>query len=244
MKHQQLIGALKVALKGKGITYKDLAKRLGVSEGSVKRVFSQGTFTLERFVEICDICDLSLESLFSMYGKGKPEFLFQFTFEQEKFMAENPDFMAFFESFAIYDSPQDIAKAYGIDEKGLVGYLSKLEKMGVLEWLPGNEAKLLISRKYKRIPDGPIERAFDNDSIKDFVNTPFETNESFNEIMAIALSKSGQKVFKAKLKDLLDEAVNEYEMEQVINTPQELVGIYVGIKPWIQPYWVKAMEKF
>ena len=43
-----LISTLKRVLKTRGVTYADLAERIALSEASVKRLFSQGTFTLER----------------------------------------------------------------------------------------------------------------------------------------------------------------------------------------------------
>ena len=41
-----IIQVLKRSLKTKGLTYKDIAKRVGLSEASVKRVFAANTFTL------------------------------------------------------------------------------------------------------------------------------------------------------------------------------------------------------
>ena len=45
---EQLIDALKRVLKSRRLTYADLAAGVGLSEASVKRLFSQRTFTLER----------------------------------------------------------------------------------------------------------------------------------------------------------------------------------------------------
>ena len=48
-----LISTLKRVLKTRGVTYADLAERIALSEASVKRLFSQGTFTLERLEQVC-----------------------------------------------------------------------------------------------------------------------------------------------------------------------------------------------
>jgi transcriptional regulator with XRE-family HTH domain len=44
----QIIDVLKRTLKTRGLTYRDVAKRVGLSEGSIKRVFAAETFTLQR----------------------------------------------------------------------------------------------------------------------------------------------------------------------------------------------------
>jgi DNA-binding transcriptional regulator LsrR (DeoR family) len=45
----RLVAALKRLLRKQGITYKGVADSLGISEPSVKRMFSRGTFTLDRW---------------------------------------------------------------------------------------------------------------------------------------------------------------------------------------------------
>ncbi|MEG2033637.1 MAG: helix-turn-helix transcriptional regulator, partial [Janthinobacterium sp.] len=47
-----LIEALKRLLKARAVTYAELAQRIGVSEASVKRMFSQKQFTLQRLDQI------------------------------------------------------------------------------------------------------------------------------------------------------------------------------------------------
>ena len=47
-----LVDALKRALKGKGITYAAVAEGLGLSEASVKRMFSRRDFTLQRMDDV------------------------------------------------------------------------------------------------------------------------------------------------------------------------------------------------
>ena len=44
----QLVEALKRVLKAQGLTYANLAERIGMSEASVKRMFSEQSIRLER----------------------------------------------------------------------------------------------------------------------------------------------------------------------------------------------------
>ena len=50
-----LVDTLKRILKGRGITYATVAAGLGLSEASVKRMFSRRDFTLQRLEDVCRI---------------------------------------------------------------------------------------------------------------------------------------------------------------------------------------------
>lgn len=52
------------------MTYAELGLKIGLSEASIKRIFSQQTFTLSRLDEICQALGVSLFKLVEM---GKKE---------------------------------------------------------------------------------------------------------------------------------------------------------------------------
>ena len=59
----QLIKTLKRRLKIQGMTYRELAAALNLSEASVKRLFASERFTLERIVEIANLLGFTLAEL-------------------------------------------------------------------------------------------------------------------------------------------------------------------------------------
>ncbi len=63
LKASLLIDALKRELKARSITYADLAARIDMSEASVKRMFAQKNFTLQRLDEILQATEISLRDL-------------------------------------------------------------------------------------------------------------------------------------------------------------------------------------
>src|SRR5437764_631146 len=58
-----LIDALKQSLKAQGMTYAKVARGLGMSEASVKRMFSRRDFTLKRLDKVLDLAGLELGEL-------------------------------------------------------------------------------------------------------------------------------------------------------------------------------------
>ena len=53
-----LVDALKRCLRAQDISYRELARRLGLSEAAVKRMFSLRAISLKRMEAICDVLDL------------------------------------------------------------------------------------------------------------------------------------------------------------------------------------------
>ena len=49
-----LVAGIKLRLRAQGISYRQLAQRLGLSEPTVKRDLSRGKFSLARLDRICD----------------------------------------------------------------------------------------------------------------------------------------------------------------------------------------------
>ena len=87
MEPQVLIDALKKSLKLKGITYSQLAEMLDISEATVQRVFSIGAFSLDRFLKICDLIDLSFQDLAQLEEQTENKIQFYYTKEQEEVLA-------------------------------------------------------------------------------------------------------------------------------------------------------------
>ena len=63
---RRFVDALKRSLRSRGLTYGALARELRLSEASVKRMFSRGTFTLSRIEQILAVLDLELDEVARM----------------------------------------------------------------------------------------------------------------------------------------------------------------------------------
>ena len=79
----------------------------------------------------------------------------------------------------------DILERYEITEVEGIRYLAKLDRMGLIELLPGNRVKPLIATNFSWHPSGPIERFFQKE-----VQGPF-FNADFNEEGCLRLVKNG-----------------------------------------------------
>jgi transcriptional regulator with XRE-family HTH domain len=85
----KLVDGLKRELKARGITYAELARRIGMSEASVKRMFAQRSFTLQRLDEVLaaagiDLLDLTRSAL------EAPRLIAQLSYAQEEELIGDP----------------------------------------------------------------------------------------------------------------------------------------------------------
>ena len=84
----QLIDALKRALKAHRMTYRDVARALDLSEASVKRLFSEKTLSLQRLDAICAMMDIEISDLVQSMNE-RSQGLLQLTEVQEREIASD-----------------------------------------------------------------------------------------------------------------------------------------------------------
>ncbi|MCX7220214.1 MAG: helix-turn-helix domain-containing protein, partial [Burkholderiales bacterium] len=138
-----LVDSLKRELKARNITYADLATRISMSEASVKRMFSQKNFTLQRLDDILQATEISLRDL--ALNSGEESLISELTFEQEKEIINDPkEFLVAVSALNLLTVEQMI-KIYDLTEVEVIKYLLRLDKIGFLELLPNNRVKLLVS---------------------------------------------------------------------------------------------------
>lgn len=169
-----LLDALRKVLKNRKLTYKQVAGRLGVTEQTVKRMFSgDGDFPASRLFEICDAVDVDFFAV-AASAEVKKEETFQLTVEQEQFFVDHPGHLVFFEELRAQKSPAEIRAAAGISVRSTQKYLRDLESVGVLERLPKDAVKLKVRGAHNWLQHGPLGRAHSRRSFMqmfDFLET-------------------------------------------------------------------------
>ena len=153
----QLLKTLKKCLKAKGITYRQLGDAMSLSEASIKRLFSEQTFSLKRLEEICNLLDLNFYDLakISMDAEIGPSVL---TAHQERVLADNPRLLVFFYLLLNGRSPESIVRDYSISDTESQRFLFELDHLKLIELYPENKVRLMTQktiqwRKKRSYPD-------------------------------------------------------------------------------------------
>lgn len=141
---ENLFTLLKQALKVRGYTYARLAKEMGMSELSIKRLFKEKDCKMSRLFEICTIIGLSVDELIQMQQRFRkiPEFLPE---PIEKALAKDKHLFLILILLVSQVEIVTVEKLMGIDHAALYLHLRTLENMGLIELIPGDRYRFCVS---------------------------------------------------------------------------------------------------
>jgi transcriptional regulator with XRE-family HTH domain len=177
-----LVDTLKRELKARGLTYAAVARGLRMSEASVKRMFARRAFTLSRLDTICELAGLDFSELVRL-SAPREAVISQLSYEQEKELVDNPRLMLVALCTLNHWRYEDILEKYALSPAECVRLLARLDRLKFIELLPGNRIRLLVSRAFSWIPDGPIQRLFKEQFLADFFRSRFDRDA---ELMLLA----------------------------------------------------------
>ena len=168
----QLVSTLKKQLKAQGMTYRDVARALKLSEPSVKRLFASGRFTVERLVQICNLLGFTLAEL-SKEALASQAHLSTLTDKQEREVVSDPKLLLIAVCALNHWTMDEIVELYNLSVPECIKYLLHLDKLRIIDLLPGNRIRLNVSRDFDWLPFGPIRQYFKNKGINDFLKSSF-----------------------------------------------------------------------
>lgn len=175
----QLIVTLKQQLKNQRMTYRDVARALKLSEPSVKRLFASGRFTVERLVQISNLLGYTLAELSKEAQAGQMR-VSTLTEKQELEVVSDPKLLIVAVCAINHWKLDEIVTHYKLSGAEGIKYLLKLDKLRIIDLLPGNRIRLNVARDFDWLPSGPIRKYFQGKGLSDFMKSDF-ANE--NETM-------------------------------------------------------------
>lgn len=228
----QIIDSLKQHLKRKGITYKAIAEKLDLSEGTIKRIFSNYDFGLQRLEAICTLADIEIFDLVEM-AKEQALSTERLSYEQETELVSNVKLLLTAHLLVNKWTVHQILNHYQIDKLTMVKLLSRLDKMNIIDYLPNEKVKLKTSRKFSWIKDGPIQTFFKSHIEKDFFDCDFDSPGEIKLFVSGMLSRSSNREMQQKIKNLaiaFDATHKENEHELLEN--KFGTSLIIAMRPW------------
>lgn len=167
-----LIATLKRQFRSQGMTYRDLAQKLGISEPSVKRMLASRRLTVERLVNIAEILGLTLAELAqeAALGEGRLRALNEI---QERELVADEKLLLVAVCVLNHWTVSDITDAYAFTQAQVIGYLARLDRLRLIHLLPGNRIRLNVARDFEWLPRGPIRSFFFCQGMGDFLGSGF-----------------------------------------------------------------------
>ena len=154
------------------MTYRDVARALKLSEPSVKRLFASGRFTVDRLVQVSNLLGFTLAELSKEALAGQMR-LSTLTEKQEREVVSNPKLLMVAVCAINHWTMEEIVEIYKLTEPECIKYLLQLDKLRIIDLLPGNRIRLNIARDFDWLPFGPIRQYFKNNGLNDFLKSNF-----------------------------------------------------------------------
>ncbi len=199
-----LISALKQCLKAKGKTYADVAESLSLSEASIKRIFAEENLSLERLDHICQMIGMEISDLVKQMEANRNQ-ITQLTIQQEREITEDLELLLVTVCVFNFWTVENITQHFTLTKTQCVRKLLKLEKIGIIELLPGDRVRLLIDKHFMWHPNGPFEQFFRTHIGKEYFNSGFDGDTACLHVMNATLSKASAAEFQRKIKRLVRE---------------------------------------
>jgi transcriptional regulator with XRE-family HTH domain len=137
-----LLETLRALAKTRGITYRDISERLGLSEQTIKRFFGGQDATIGRLVDVCSIVGVDFFELVRL-TETPQEKTFELTPGQDEFFASYPEFFAFYVKLRNNETIEEIQETHQLSEQSVYKYLRQLDKIGLVELSANNRYRLV-----------------------------------------------------------------------------------------------------
>jgi transcriptional regulator with XRE-family HTH domain len=228
----RIVDTLKGIVRQRGLTYAELAKRIGLSEASVKRLFSQRTFTLARLAQVCEVLEVDIAEV-ARQALGREREIAEMSLEQETALAADTRLLAVFYLVVNGWTQDEIVARYRITPAQCTGHLAKLDRLGLIDLLPGNRVRLKLPPDARLRPDGPIRRRHGRRVIEDFLAPEFALVGGYFAFEFRELSRASFDILRRKLERLAAEVHELGELDRgLAPDARDTIGIALGLRPW------------
>jgi transcriptional regulator with XRE-family HTH domain len=226
-----MVAELKRALRERGLTYAAVARPLGLSLATVKRLFARGDFSLERFERICELAGLGLRELLARAEEHSAP-TNQLTLTQEREIVADPRLFLVTWLVLNRSSFEEITRSYRFTERELLRYFIRLDRLKVLELQPFNRVRLLVSRRFTWRAGGPVQRYLHRKLLREFLASHFVGAQEEFVFHGATVSRE----VLAQLKRVQQNAARECMelIDQDRSAPQARIGaaFVLALRPW------------
>ncbi len=231
MAFPSLFESLKLHFKARGMTYAEVALALGVSEATVKRIFSTRDCSMARFSELCDLVQVDVAEL-ARTGPRESRLLTELNWQQEEELVADEKLFLTAVCALNQMSLDDVVGTFRIERSECIALLLRLERLGILELHPGDRIRVGVARTFAWIPNGPIMRHVAS-LAADYFDYPFAAQGELMRIINVRVSKSAGTALMAKMEQLAREYSEQHAADSVLPLEQRpVLSICLAARHW------------
>jgi DNA-binding Xre family transcriptional regulator len=230
----RIMTSLKAIMKSRQITYRDLARRIRLSEASVKRIFSRATLSLARLGEICQALEVSLGEVVRLASEQSGDTPESLTLEQENALAADPKLFACFYLLANGRTGREVSAQLDVDERAVRRLMVRLDALRLIEMRPKLRARTRAASVIAWRPDGPLRRLYENQIRQEFLQAAFSRSGEALHFLSAELSEASCKVLLRKLERLAGEFRDLADLDRTLppRDKRSMAALF-AVRPWV-----------
>lgn len=227
-----LVEVLKRELRSRGITYARVARELRLSEASVKRMFSRRNFSLKRLDQVCQLANSEFSDIARALHQEE-NLISRLSHEQEQEIVANPKLFLVAVCALNHVGFDQIVATYDISRPECIQLLARLDRLGFIRLLPNNRIRLLISLDFSWLPDGPIQRFFNQQAHNEYFRSRFDRPDEFMVVVNGMLSRVSSAALLTRLKRIAREfsELNNQDARLPLSE-RSAMSLLVAIRHW------------
>tara|TARA_R110002072_G_scaffold1780_5_gene14704 strand:- start:59119 stop:59856 length:738 start_codon:yes stop_codon:yes gene_type:complete len=238
---ERLYEELKRLLKSHGLTYRDVAAHLAVSNASVKRLFAEQTLSLPRIEATADLLGMTLaEIIKSAEARDTP--IDELSQNQEEALVSDVRLLMVGICVTNRWSFETILAHYQLTEHELIQLLAKLDKLNIIELLPRNHYRLRVSRNFRWRTNGPLQKFFFQTVLQDFFSPRQDENKSYFRMSWGLVAPEDMEEIKHQIDRLASEYVSVTEQSPYHEGKQASTLLISFRRDW-QPLELRSAKR-
>jgi transcriptional regulator with XRE-family HTH domain len=229
---ETILHVLRAEMRNAGLTYRALAERIGMSESSIKRVFSSGDMSLTRLARICKATGISMEDVLRQAADSAPQ-ADTLTLAQERALVSEPFLLLVAICCVGQWSLAQIVETYDMTEAACIRCLVKLDRLGLIELKPSNRYRMKVSRAFRWRPDGPVQHYFREVVVGDYFGGRFDAPGETLLLVHARLSQPSAVDLVQKIQQLAGELARLHELDQRLPADdRDGYTLILGLRSW------------
>ncbi len=203
-------------LKQQGKTYKDVSVWLGLSEGSIKRLFAKGDLRLDRLMRILTHLGRDMGDLVSVMNADAKHISQVSVVQEQALVKDIPTLLVAIGVLSLLTF-EEMVEYYSLTPLQVEKALLKLDKIKIVTLLPKNHYQLNVSANFRWQNGGPIQRYFMETLSANYMSQPLGKEDNLVMLGAMLSEHSNQ-----QLDALIDEFMQRFQELNIIDRPLAL----------------------
>lgn len=148
---------IKELMKQKGLSYKELGRRIGISESGVKKLFQAEDCSVSRLEQISRVLEVDMPTLLKLAQEETAPEQIEICAKAQATLMRKPLLMDIYWLLFVEDlSPAEILARFKISKSSLYKCLNELDRLKLIVWKADDNVTASPKRPFVVSADGPL----------------------------------------------------------------------------------------